>query len=180
MFFDGGIISAKMGHTGLELGPKCGSNHVFHGRFSIPLVVATFLSFVSAIAKYNAGVENYVEHGIIISGIIMIPLYMIGFIIVKQFLDIPFIWLTNKYGVIVEWASSRFDPTSAEEFQLGGVTLTYEQQDILGKMIKEREELINNLKEAIKNNIPYAKCDRLCTNKSFPLRHSRKKKETPR
>ncbi|SHO53424.1 hypothetical protein [Anaerocolumna xylanovorans] len=170
MFFDGGIISAKMGYQGLALGPKVGSNHPFLGRFSIPIVVATFISFVSAITKYNAGVENYVKHGIVVSGIIMIPLYMIGFIILKQFFDIPFIILTNKYGIIAEWASHKFNPTAAEEFQLGGVTQTYEQQDILGRMIKEREALIRDLKISIENNIPYAKCDTLCKDKKFSLK----------
>lgn len=170
MFFDGGIISAKMGYAGPELGPKVGSNHTFLGRFSIPIVVATFISFISAIANYNAGVEKYVSHGIVVSGVIMIPLYMIGFIIIKQFLDIPFMWLTNKYGVIAEWASRLFEPVKADEFQLGGVTQTYMQQDILGQMIKERETLIYDLKAAIKNNLPYAKCDTLCNDKKFSLK----------
>lgn len=170
MFFDAGIVSAKMGYKGSELGPKVGSNHRFLGRLSIPLLVATFISFISAITKYNAGVEDIVEHGVIISGMIMIPLYMIGFIIIKQFLDIPFIWLTNKYGFVAMMASFAFLPTNAEEFQLGGITKTYEQQEILGQMIKEREALIYDLKDAIKNNLSYAKCDTLCNDKKFSLK----------
>lgn len=63
MFFDGGIISAKMGYQGLALGPKVGSNHPFLGRISIPIVVATFISFVSAITKYSAGMLDYVREG---------------------------------------------------------------------------------------------------------------------
>jgi hypothetical protein len=176
MFFDGGIISAKMGYEGHELGPKVGSNHRFLGRFSIPLVVATFISFVSAITNYNAGVEDYVSHGIVVSGIIMIPLYMIGFIIIKQFLDIPFIWLTNKYGFVAMMASFAFLPTAAKEFQLGGITKTYEQQDVLGQMIKEREALIQDLILSIENDIPYAKCDILCKHKKFSLKTLEKKK----
>lgn len=170
MFFDGGIIASKMGYTESELGPKVGSNHTFLGRFSIPIVVATFISFVSAITNYNVGVEKYVDHGIVVSGVIMIPLYMLGFIIIKQFLDIPFIWFTNKYGIFAEWASCIFTPVSADEFQLGGVTQTYEQQGYLGQMIKDREALIYDLKDAIKNNIPYAKCDILCNDKKFSLK----------
>lgn len=174
MLFDGGIISAKMGYSGPELGPKVGSSHTFLGRFSIPIVVATFISFVSAIANYNDGSELYVNHGVVVSGIIMIPLYMIGFIIIKQFLDIPFIWLTNKYGFVAMMASFAFLPSDADEFQLRGITKTYEQQEILGQMIKDRESLIQDLEFSIKSNIPYAKSDILCKDKKFSLKTLKK------
>ncbi|MFV0361467.1 MAG: hypothetical protein ACK5LL_00035, partial [Suipraeoptans sp.] len=170
MFFDGGIIAAKMGYDESQLGPKVGSNHPFLGRFSIPLVVATFISFVSAITRYNAGVEKYVEHGIVVSGIIMIPLYMLEFIFVKQFLGIPFVWLTNKYGIFVEKVSCLFEPTLADEYQFGGVTQSFEQQDILGQMIKEREDLVKSLIEAIENNVSFCKADADCKDKKFSLK----------
>lgn len=170
MFFDAGIILAKMGYKGAQLGPKVGSTHPFLGRFSIPLVVAAFISFTSAIAKYNAGVEKYVDHGIVVSGIIMIPLYMIEFIILKQFLDIPFMWLTKKYGTIAKWASCRFDPTTAEEFQLGEVTQTFEYHELLGHMIRERENLIKGLTEAIESNVSSSPFDTYCKDKKFSLK----------
>lgn len=169
MFFDGYFTSLKRGYTEAGLGPKVGSNHPFLGRLSIPIVVATFISFVSAITRYNAGVEDYVEHGIVVSGIIMIPLYMVGFIILKQFLDIPFMFLTNKYGSFVERVSCMFEPTTAEEFQLGGVTKSYEVQDSLGQLIKEREQIINGLKKTIENNEHYSPYDEYCKDKKFSL-----------
>lgn len=100
----------------------------------------------------------------------MIPVYAIGFIIIKQFLNIPFIWLTIKYGAFVERASCMFEPTTAEDFQLGGVTKSYEVQESLGQMIKEREELIKDLKDAIENDLPYSLCDTYCNDKRFSIK----------
>lgn len=84
---------------------------------------------------------------------------MIGFTLVKQFLDIPFMWLTNAYGRIATRASYMFEPVAAEEYQLGGVTTSFDQQNIIGQLIKEREELIKDLKDAIENDLPYSRCD---------------------
>lgn len=186
MFFDGGIISHTLGYNeGLELGPKVGSNHRVLGRLSTPLVVGTFMSFVTAAVNYSVGVEDFVSHGILVSGVIFIPVYSIGFIILKQFLGIPFIWLTIKYGAFATKASYMFEPNNADEFQLGGVTHSYEQQGSLGQMIREREELIKNLKEAIKNNISYSPYDTKCKDKRFSLKTLEKEernvfdKETP-
>lgn len=170
MLFDGFFTSMKLGYTEVGLGPKVGSNHPFLGRLSIPLVVATFISFIDAFAKYNAGAEKYVEHGPFVSGLIMIPVYAIGFAIVKQFLDIPFMWLTNIYGRFATRASYMFEPTAAEEYQLSGVTNSYEQQGVLGQLIKEREELINDLKNAIENDLPYSRCDTYRSDKRFSLK----------
>lgn len=171
MFFDGGIMSHRLGYEeGIYSGPKVGSKHRLLGRLSIPLIIGTFISFVNATIRYRIGVEDYVSHGVTISGIIMIPVYAIGFIIIKQFLNIPFIWLTIKYGAFAERASCMFEPTTAEEFQLGGVTKSYEVQDSLGQMIQEREEIINGLKKAIENNEYYSSYDVYCKDKKFSIK----------
>ncbi len=171
MFFDGGFMSHRLGYEeGIYSGPKVGSNHRLLGRLSIPLIIGTFISFVNATIKYRIGVEDYVSHGVTISGIIMIPVYAIGFIIIKQFLNIPFIWLTIKYGAFAERASCMFEPTTAEELQLGGVTKSYEVQDSLGQMIQEREEIINGLKKAIENNEHYSPYDVYCKDKKFSMK----------
>ena len=171
MFFDGGFMSHRLGYEeGIYSGPKVGSNHRLLGRLSIPLIIGTFISFVNATVRYRIGVEDYVSHGVTISGIIMIPVYAIGFVIIKQFLNIPFIWLTIKYGAFAERASCMFEPITAEEFQLGGVTKSYEVQDSLGQMIQEREEIINGLKKAIENNEYYSPYDVYCKDKKFSMK----------
>ena len=170
MFFDGYFSSMRMGYTEVALGPKVGSNHRLLGRISIPFVVSAFISFVSATINYNLGVEDNVKYGIFITGVAAIPLYMLGFTILKQLLDIPFMWLTNKYGEFASKVSSMFEPTTADEFQFGKVTQTYEQQEILGQLIKEREELIKGLKEAVERNTSYSHYDTKCKDKKFSLK----------
>ncbi|MDF2523709.1 MAG: hypothetical protein K0R31_1350 [Clostridiales bacterium] len=171
MFFDGGIMAKKMGFDeNINSGPKVGSNHRLLGRLSIPLIVVSFISFIAAAVNYRIGVEEFVSHGIFVSGMIFIPVYTIGFIIIKQFLGIPFIWFTIKYGALAERASYMFEPTTADEFQLGGVTRSYEQQEILGQMIREREELIRDLKQTIENNVSYSPYDAKCKDKKFSLK----------
>ena len=171
MFFDGGILSERLGFDeGISTGPKVGSHHDILGRLSIPIVVAVFMSFVDASKKIHAGRTLYVEHGFFEAGIAFIIPFLIGFIIVKQFLNVPFIWLTILYGRLATNLSYLFEPFSAEEYQLGRVTASYQQQDTLGQLIKEREVLIKDIKYAIVNDISYSRCDSSRSDKELSIK----------
>lgn len=171
MFLDGGILSHKLGYNeGIYSGPKVGSNHRILGRLSIPLIVGTFISFVSANDKFRFGAEDYVTRGVFNSGLYAIPVYMLGFIVIKQFLNIPFLWLVEKYGGIAEWASCVFKITDAEDYQFGRVTYTYELQETLGQLIKERQELIKDIKYAIENDVSYSRCDSSRSDKNLSIK----------
>lgn len=174
MILDSFVISYRRGINIKKISPKVGSNHKFFGRFSIPLVIATFLSFVITISSHNAGIEEYATRDPILLSIFLVPFYMIAFMIVKQFFDLPFDWGTYKYGIIALKASYAFEPKTAEEFQLGDVSETYELQDILRKMIIERENIINGLKDSIENNFKLNEYDEYRCHEDLSLKALKK------
>lgn len=171
MFFDGGIMSLRLNSAeNVYTEPKVGSNHPFLGRLSIPIVVGTFIGYVTAIIEYNRGSDLFTSRGILQSGLACSILATIGFIIAKQFLGVPFYYLTKIYGNFAYWASTRFLPLTADDFQLGYVTYTYQKQQLLGEMIKEREEIIQGLKSAIINNVMHSPYDSYYKNKSLSIK----------
>lgn len=170
MFFDGYFTPRIMGSYINDVDPKVGSRHPLLGRLSIPILFGTFLSFMDASENIKLGTEAYVNNGIFITGIVAMPLYALGFAVVKQFLNVPFAWLVEKYGAVAEWASEVFNIANADDYQLGEINMHYDNQEVIGKLIKEREHLIVDLKYAIENDLPYNKCDSFYNDKELSIK----------